>query len=181
MKRIAIIVVSLMIGLAAVVFLVVARRGSTPVTASAQAAQTVVRTGQGTVPDDVRKQATNEIEARNCQSGGFDAVASQASTTYANAMKLEPANNALASFNSEATPDTQVYDVTFTGRCTVPENLAGSGNVFVQLEALFFISKDGAVVIPNSNGVWEGKDTTMNQPFGTQFESCESDAGCGGK
>ena len=137
-------------------------------------------TGPGSVPKAALNAAQSWVEARNCVSGRLDVVTTQASTTLESALRLQPANKALESFAQALEADTPIYDVTFAGNCVANEEVAGSRKMIAQMEVLFFMSNNDVATITNSRGTWEGITPKTTDPFGPQFESCESDLGCGG-
>lgn len=185
--RSAFIGILLAVGLGSLLFLVPVLTGSSHPVGAGDGAQTsvaqppVVVDGAGAVPADVLQQIETRIDSKYCSSGGFDRVRWTASTTVANALLLEPANSSISSFaggpDPQAAPDTPIYDVLFSGNCAsvdVKDRRVG------QMEVMFFVSASSTIVVTGERGTWADITPPAKTPFGTQFEDCQSDAGCSG-
>jgi hypothetical protein len=121
--------------------------------------------GKGSVPQQVKTYVIASANSRFCASGEITHVASEASATLGDALRMIPANDSLTSWASPPVKlSSSVYDLTLTGRCK------SGGHTVATIEVIVLAANQGMPQIVGVRGRYVGRTHDV-QPFGQQWNA----------
>jgi hypothetical protein len=166
----------LLLGLGSISFLVYKAPDEASI-AGTETPAPVVSTGEGAIPPEAISLAKQYVAARLCSKGSLDVAVSQASTILGDARRLQPANDTLTSLlgSDGMSESTTIYELVLEGSCPSADV---PGRTFTSVDMLFVVDSFGSITVPSLHGTFVGDPIPPFDPFGPQFEPCQSDAGC---